>query len=99
MRPAGRQGRGRWVFAGTINDTGTLEVRVTGRCQQHHALARIIHAVEQREDKLPTQQVVDKFAAVYTPVVFAGRGGKPSGALADGLSWMEALYRRPWSGW
>ena len=59
------------VFAGTINVTGTLELRVTAAAN-NTLLARIIHAVEQAQGaRAPTQQFVDRFAAVYTPVVFA----------------------------
>jgi|TARA_A100001518_G_scaffold4309_1_gene6369 Cd2+/Zn2+-exporting ATPase len=57
------------VFAGTINQNGTLEYRVTAVAGQT-TLARIIHAVEQaRSDRAPTQRFVDRFAAIYTPVV------------------------------
>ena len=59
------------VFAGTINDTGTLELRVTAAAS-NTTLARIIHAVEQAQGaRAPTQQFVDRFAAIYTPAVFA----------------------------
>ncbi|BDX18016.1 copper-translocating P-type ATPase [Halopseudomonas aestusnigri] len=57
------------VFAGTINQNGTLEYRVTAVAGQT-TLARIIHAVEQAQsDRAPTQRFVDRFAAIYTPVV------------------------------
>ena len=59
------------LFAATINDTGTLEMRVTA-ASSNTMLARIIHAVEEAQGaRAPTQQFVDRFAAVYTPVVFA----------------------------
>mgnify|MGYP002859441825 CR=1 FL=1 len=58
------------VFAGTINQTGTIECRVTVVASQS-TLARIIHAVEQAQgSRAPTQRFVDRFAAVYTPAVF-----------------------------
>jgi len=58
------------VFAGTINQTGTVECRVTAVASQS-TLARIIHAVEQAQgSRAPTQRFVDRFAAVYTPAVF-----------------------------
>ena len=59
------------VFAGTINATGTFEARVTAQANAT-LLSRIIHAVEQAQgSRAPTQQFVDRFAAVYTPAVFA----------------------------
>ena len=58
------------VFAGTINETGTLEVMVTAEAS-NTTLARIIHSVEQAQgSRAPTQQFVDRFAAIYTPAVF-----------------------------
>lgn len=59
------------VFAGTINESGILEFRVTAAAD-NTTLARIIHAVEQaQESQAPTQRFVDRFAAIYTPVIFA----------------------------
>jgi Cd2+/Zn2+-exporting ATPase len=82
------------VYAGTINTTGTFEARVTSLANGT-LLARIIHAVEQAQgSRAPTQQFVDRFASVYTPVVFAL-------ALAVSLltpwlmdwTWMQAIYK------
>ncbi|SMG36721.1 Cd2+/Zn2+-exporting ATPase [Paraburkholderia susongensis] len=59
------------VFAGTINQTGSFDYRVTAAAG-HTTLARIIHAVEEAQGtKAPTQRFVDEFARVYTPIVFA----------------------------
>ena len=82
------------VFAGTINETGELQFKVTAGAA-NTTLARIIHAVEEAQGtRAPTQRFVDRFAAVYTPAVFAL-------ALAValltpwlmGLSWLAALYK------
>lgn len=59
------------VFAGTINGNGSLVVRAT-KVSSETTLSRIIKLVEEAgEQKAPTQRFVDKFAAIYTPVVFA----------------------------
>ncbi|HPT57828.1 MAG TPA: heavy metal translocating P-type ATPase, partial [Casimicrobium sp.] len=59
------------VFAGTINETATLEIKITA-VASNSTLARIIHAVEQAQGtRAPTQRFVDRFAAIYTPTVFA----------------------------
>lgn len=58
------------VFAGTLNQTGFLEVKVTHRAN-NTTVSRIIHLVETAQgSRAPTQQWVDRFAAIYTPVVF-----------------------------
>lgn len=58
------------VFAGTINTAGSFEYRVLSKSDDT-ALARIIHAVEEAQgEKAPTQRFVDRFAKVYTPLVF-----------------------------
>ena len=59
------------VFAGTINESGSFEYLVTATAD-NSTLARIIHAVEGAQGaRAPTQRFVDRFAKVYTPVVFA----------------------------
>ncbi|MDR7375665.1 Cd2+/Zn2+-exporting ATPase [Rhodoferax ferrireducens] len=59
------------VFAGTINASGSFEYLVTAAAGDS-TLARIIHAVEEAQGaRAPTQRFVDRFAQVYTPVVFA----------------------------
>jgi Cd2+/Zn2+-exporting ATPase len=59
------------VFAGTINESGSFEYRVTAIATQS-TLARIIHVVEAAQgSRAPTQRFVDQFARFYTPIVFA----------------------------
>ena len=59
------------VFAGTLNGSGTLLVDVT-RPVSESMLASIVHLVEEAQSsRAPSQQLVDRFAAVYTPLVVA----------------------------
>ena len=88
------KGPGDQVFAGTINETGELEFEVTA-LSSNTTLARIIQAVEQAQGtRAPTQRFVDRFAAIYTPAVFAIAVAV---ALLTpfllGLTWLEALYK------
>jgi len=58
------------VYAGTINENGSIQVRVT-KLIEDTTIAKIIHLVEEaQEKKAPTQAIVDRFAKIYTPIVF-----------------------------
>lgn len=59
------------VYAGTINERGSLEVQVS-RLAKDNTLARIIEMVEEAQgQRAPSQQFVDRFARWYTPAVIA----------------------------
>ena len=79
------------VYAGTVNGEGSLTVRVT-KSASESTLARIIQLVgEAEENKPPTQRFVDRFAAIYTPAVFAI-------AILVGLI-PPLLFGQPWLFW
>ena len=82
------------VYAGTLNQTGVLEVRVTAGARDTQ-LARIIHAVEQAQsERAPTQAFIDRFAAVYTPAVFVlALAVALLGPWLAGWRWLTAIYK------
>lgn len=82
------------VFAGTINETGSFEFRITA-AQTDSTLSRIIRAVEDAQgSRAPTQRFVDSFAKVYTPIVFLlALCIAIVPPLAFGLPWMLWIYK------
>jgi len=57
------------VYAGTINERGSLEIKVT-KLAGENTISKIIHLIEEAQgQRAPSQQFVDKFARCYTPSV------------------------------
>ena len=57
------------VFAGTINDSGALEIQVT-KTAAENTLARVVQLVNEAETRTsPTQQFTSKFERVFVPAV------------------------------
>jgi Cd2+/Zn2+-exporting ATPase len=83
--------KGDRVFAGTLNQTGFLEVQVT-HCAKDTTVSRIIHLVEEaQESRAPIQQWVDRFSAIYTPIVLI---------LAAGTAFIPPLlFAQPFNVW
>ena len=88
------KGPGDDVFAGTINQSGSLEFEVT-KPATDTVLARIIHAVEEAQgQRAPTQRFVDRFAAIYTPAIFVlALAEAIVMPLAMGWPWLTAAYK------
>lgn len=58
------------VYAGSINENGTLKIKVTTLVEDT-TLSKIIEMVEAaQENKAPAQAFIDKFSEIYTPVAF-----------------------------
>ena len=57
------------VYAGTVNESGMMQIEITG-IGEDTTLARIIRRVEEAQDeKAPTQRFIEKFAKWYTPFI------------------------------
>jgi len=82
------------VFAGTLNEDGALEIRVTKQADDT-TLARIVHMVEEaRSRRAASEQWVEKFARYYTPAMMALALATALGPpLVMSASWAEWLYR------
>jgi len=63
---------GDFVFAGTLNQNGYLEIEVTKE-SKNSTFSKIIKMVEQAQrSRAPYQEFIDRFAKYYTPSVVAG---------------------------
>ncbi len=88
------RGVGDEVFAGTINQRGSMEVRVTKRASDT-TLAKIIYSVEEAQAKKSTyQRFGEKFGKYYTPAMFLlGIGVAVIPPLLFGAEWKSFIYR------
>ncbi len=84
------KGEGVPVFAGTINETGALEVEAT-RTFQDNTISRIIHLVEEaQEEKGEEQKIIQRFGRRYSPAVLI------TGVL---IALAPPLFGGDWSTW
>ncbi|MDQ3548719.1 MAG: cadmium-translocating P-type ATPase, partial [Chloroflexota bacterium] len=81
------------LFAGTMNGSGPLVMRVT-RLAGDSSVARIIRLVETAQaQRAPVQRIVDRFARVYTPAVIATAALIAVVPPLFGASWLEWFSR------
>lgn len=82
------------VYAGSINESGILELDVTAPASDT-MLSRIIKTVEEaQEARAPVQRFVDRFAAIYTPAVFViALAIAVIMPLVTNWTWWDAIYR------
>jgi len=86
-------GPGTPVFAGTINQRGSLEIQVTKEAEDA-TLARIIALVEEAQSaQAPSQRLIDRFGQVYAIVVILGAIAAYAVFIALGFAGNAAFYR------
>ncbi|MDO8691483.1 MAG: cation-translocating P-type ATPase, partial [Dehalococcoidia bacterium] len=84
------KGPGDSVFAASVNQRGSLEVRVA-KAFQDTTLARIVHFVERAEAKKSSyQHFSERFGKVYTPLIFV---------LAFAVAVIPPLFGQPFEEW
>lgn len=82
------------LFAGTLNEEGALECKVT-KIAQDTTLSRIIHLVEEARSKRSTsEQWVESFAKYYTPIMLLlALLMMTVPPLIFALPWFDWIYR------
>jgi Cd2+/Zn2+-exporting ATPase len=81
------------VYAGSLNQLGALVIRTT-QLAADSTIARIVELVEQAQgSRAPSERLVDRFARIYTPLVFVAAlvvATVPALFGADASTW---IYR------
>ncbi len=85
------KGPGQEVYAGSLNENGTLEITATHEARDT-TLARMLRMVEDsRTRRAPSERTIEKFTRYYTPAILA---------LALGVALFPPLFLHgTWSGW
>jgi len=88
------KGKGDSLFAGTINEEGGLTFEVTKKMEES-TLSRIIQMVQEaRKKRAKSEQWVDRFARVYTPIMLGlATLFAIVPPLVFGLPWIDGIYR------
>ncbi len=83
------------VFAGTLNENSTLEIKVTKK-NQDTVVSKMIKLVKEAEQKkAPIQRIADKWAGLIVPmaIILSVVVGLCSKLIFKDVQWLDALVR------
>ena len=81
------------VYAGSINQQGEIDYRATSTSKDS-TLAKIVRTIEEAQvKKAPVQRFIDKFAAIYTPIVFIIAILIAVISPIFGMNWFDSIYK------
>ena len=81
------------VYAGSINQQGEIDYRATST-SSNSTLAKIVRTIEEAQvKKAPVQRFIDRFAAIYTPIVFIVAILIAVISPLFGMTWFDAIYK------
>ena len=81
------------VYAGSINQQGEIDYRATSTSKDS-TLAKIVRTIEEAQvKKAPVQRFIDKFASIYTPIVFVVAILMAIIPPMFGATWFDSIYK------
>lgn len=80
------------VFAGSINQEGEIEFQTTTTAE-NSTLRKIVKTIEQAQsNQSQTERFIDRFSAIYTPIVFVFAIVVALMSTMFGFAWMQSIY-------
>ncbi len=80
------------VYAGSINQEGEIEFKTTTTAE-NSTLRKIARTIEQAQgNKSETERFIDRFSAIYTPIVFVFAILVALVSPLFGFTWLDGIY-------
>ncbi|ARI79033.1 heavy metal translocating P-type ATPase [Halobacillus mangrovi] len=85
---------GETLYGGSINNEGLIKVKIS-KAYQDSSLAKILHLVEEAQDrKTPTELFINRFAKYYTPLIMVISGlVMVAPPLLTSAAWGASFYQ------